>query len=119
MHGDPHSVSYLRLNANPRPGTRDCPTRPNRPVAREPGTKLREHGLIVPKVNQTEGLRNPHSVTRQQPNHSPVRNPPLPNATKSLQLRGDWDRTPTWMAVITVGEKRPDQSPNNSGARQQ
>jgi hypothetical protein len=106
-------VSHLHLNANLGPGPATARRDQVRPVARAPGIKLREHGLNVPKVDQTEGLRNPHSVTRQQPHQSPARDPPLPDATKSLQSRGDRDRTPTRMAVITVGGKHPDRSPTN------
>jgi hypothetical protein len=100
--GNPHSASHLQPESKLRPGARHCPTRPNRSSRAGPGTKLREHGLIVPKVNQTEGLRNPHSATRQQPNQPPARNPPLPAATKSLQSCGDRDRIPTQMSVISV-----------------
>ena len=69
-----------------------------------PGIKLREHGLNVPKVNQTEGMRNPHSVTRPQPNQPPARNPPLLDATKSLQSRGDRDQAPIKMAIHIIKE---------------
>jgi hypothetical protein len=112
--GNPHSVSHLQPESKLRPGDRHCPTRPNRSSRAGPGTKLREHCLNVPKVNQTEGLRNPHSVTRLQPNQPPARNPPLSDATKSLQARGDRDRTPTRMAVILVEGRHPNGILNHS-----
>jgi hypothetical protein len=74
------------------------------PSRTAPGIKLREHGLNEPKVNQTEGLRNPHSVTRPQPNQPPARNPPLSEATKSLQSRGDRDQAPIKMAIHIIKE---------------
>jgi hypothetical protein len=104
--GNPHSVSHLQPN---HPPARNPPlsTRPNRSRRAEPRTKLREHGLNVPKVNKTEGLRNPHSVTRLQPNKPPARNPPLSDATKSLQARGDRDQAPTQMANHKIWENIP------------
>jgi hypothetical protein len=104
--GNPHSVSHLQPN---KPPARNLPlsTRPNRSRRAEPGTKLRDHGLNVPKVNQTEGLRNPHSVTRLQPNKPPARNPPLSDATKSLQARGDRDQAPTQRAILIIRENIP------------
>ncbi len=118
--GDPHSRKPPAPQWKPRPGTRDCPTRPRAAQARGPGIKLREHGLNVPKCRPDRGAaeparRNPTTA----PPKSPARNPPMPDATNSRQLRGNRDRTPTWIAVITVGEKHPDQRPYNSGSPQQ
>ncbi len=61
----------------------------------------------MPKVNQTEGLRNPHSVTRSQPSQPPARLSPLPDATKSLQSRGDRDHAPTQTAIHIFKENIP------------
>jgi hypothetical protein len=104
--GNPHSVSHLQPN---KPPARNPPltTRPNRSRRAGPGTKIREHGLNVPKVNQTEGLGNPHSVSYLQPNKPPARNPPLSDATKSLQARGDRDQAPTQMVIHIIWENIP------------
>jgi hypothetical protein len=38
MHGDSRKRKPPAAQRKLRPGTRDCPTRPNRPVARAPGS---------------------------------------------------------------------------------
>ena len=49
-------------------------------------------------------MRNPHRVTRLQPSQPPARYPPLCDATKSLQSRGDRDHAPTQMAIHIIKE---------------
>jgi hypothetical protein len=71
----------------------------------------------TPKPTRRRRLRNPHSVTRQQPNQPPAWNPPLPAATKSLQSRGDRDRTPTQMAVISVETRHQSRASRHSQTR--
>jgi hypothetical protein len=113
--GNSHSVSHQHWSSSPLPNSGQGPAQPDatKSLQSGPGIKRLEHGLNVPKVNQTEGLGNPHSVRRQQPNQPPARNPPLSDANKSLQLRGDRDSTPTHMAVITVEGRHSKRSPDH------
>ncbi len=67
----------------------------------------------APKVNQTEGLGNPHSVRRQtaQPTSGPE--PATVRRDQIAPVRGDRDRTPTNMAVITVEVRHSKRSPDH------
>ncbi len=72
-------------------------------LPRGPRPQLREYGRIRTLGRPDGGgLRDPTSAL-------PIsrRDLPLYNATKPLQSRGDRDRTPVWMAVITVGNAYP------------
>jgi hypothetical protein len=72
-HGDSHSISYLRLNADHSPGPSTV-RRGQECLSPGSGPKPWEYGPDAPRADQTRRLRSPHSKTRHLPHQSPTRN---------------------------------------------
>ncbi len=112
--GHPHGVSRpspLEGLIGPGPATarRDSDRPAVRP--RDQGSSTRCHNHKVHLTKDSEGLRNPHSVTRLQP---PIfqqcslwsGSRATPEATKPLQTHGSRGRVPAQSAMINAGEAR-------------
>ncbi len=83
------SVSHLQLNANFGPGPSTARRGQNPPSRTVPGSSSGSTVSMYPKSTRRRGFVTRTCATRHQPHQPPDRNPPLLEATKSPQMRGD------------------------------